>query len=216
MKYIRSYTYTFAVQCIAFLCALLVTRIESCPGADLHVLLMTYNRVHSANRVIWQLRRLLKTTSSVRLVIAQNHASGDNYTHDLARILKAEHGGMFCSVQHVVTPMFNEQGASSYGSKRNAQNNLLHGLRAVFGSLNGTAPNPGRRLAAPAKAGRIANDNDRNSPSSPLHAIILEDDLELSPDSMEYFAFAGSSSNLDGVNPQYTCLGVFFSLLPPV
>lgn len=167
-----------------------------CPHPELTVLLMTYNRVASANGVVWQLRRMLGRSTdarAIRLVVSQNHQRGENYTAALAALLDAEHSGVFCSVEHVLTPMLRGESTSSFGSKRNAQNNLLQGLRAVFKRNVGAAAGDDnvsesrRRLSSTRHAAAPASDG------SPAFTIVLEDDILLSADALEYFRYAGKA-----------------------
>ena len=178
---------------------------ENCSNPTLNVLLMTYNRIDSANAVVWQLRRALgRDVRGVRLVVSQNHAKGDNYSTSLSALLAAEHGGVFCAIEHVLTPMLqNERIHATVGSKRNAQNNLLGGLRAVFGTASGSDLhfNAGRRLTVPLRGREQPSAATQASSSEqPLHpqfALVLEDDVALSPDALEYFAYAGE--RVDGM-----------------
>lgn len=168
---------------------------ENCSNPTLNVLLMTYNRINSANAVVWQLRRAMgRDVRGVRLVVSQNHAKGDNYSTSLSMLLAAEHGVAFCAIEHVLTPMLqNERSLGTVGSKRNAQNNLLGGLRALFG----TAPDSimqaraGRRLSTPSRAREPPSAATLARRLQPQFALILEDDVSLSPDALEYFAYAG-------------------------
>ena len=168
-----------------------LSSVKNCEHPQLSVLLMTYNRVASANSVVWQLRQLLGNTRNVRLVVAQNHDKGSNYSSALSAILEAEHDGMFCKIEHVLTPMLRKEMTSSFGSKRNAQNNLLNGLRTLFGSsvvdqATTSEPTQGTRARGPRTVGYAHASNGR-----PSVALVLEDDVILSSDALEYFSYAG-------------------------
>jgi hypothetical protein len=135
---------------------------------DLHILLMTYKRTTSVAAVIKQLRDQALDTSRIRLVVSQNGARKDEHVASLGTLLDS-HRPAFGIIEHVLTPMLHREADSGYGSKRNALNNLLHGLRTGFRDSGAVNPDGG----VP-------------------HLIVLEDDVVLSPDALAFFSFAAS------------------------
>jgi len=152
----------------------------------------TFNGIRSVNSVVWKLRISLGDVSNVRLVVSQNQRDNETYTEDLRSLLNREqHQGVFCILEHVLTPMLSNERNSPFGSKRNAQNNLLQGLRAVFrreDESQRAQDTPRRRL----RLNDTTSDADKVL-AYPRHVVILEDDVELSPDAMDYFACVRAS-----------------------
>jgi hypothetical protein len=165
----------------------------------MHVLIMTYKRVDSVQRLLGYIGTHAPRPSSVHVVVSQSCASEDDpaVAAMAAAVQHAASQGGLGSVTHSLTPLLADDTSFSvnrtaHGSKRNALNNLLHGLDYVFTGDGGPGQGQGMRQAQPfVVAGRAP------SRAAVTEALVLEDDAALTPDALAYFGFAAQAMARD-------------------
>jgi hypothetical protein len=147
---------------------LLVVSVSSC-ATEMHVLLMAYRRIESASKIIERVRDTAANAACIRLIVSQNGAEGDEAVYSMRSVLM-RYRAEFSSVEHTLTPLLLREGVGGHGSKRNALNNLLHGLRVGFRDVAG-----------------VASTSDYVP-----QLLVLEDDAVLSTDALTFFEFTAA------------------------
>lgn len=147
---------------------LLVVSVSSC-ATEMHVLLMAYRRIESASKILERVRDTAANAACIRLIVSQNGAEGDEAVYSMRSVLM-RYRAEFSSVEHTLTPLLLREGVGGHGSKRNALNNLLHGLRVGFRDVAG-----------------VASTSDYVP-----QLLVLEDDAVLSTDALTFFEFTAA------------------------
>lgn len=148
--------------------------------------LVTYIRDHAPN------------PSATRVVVSQSADArgGEEHIQEMRAVL-SRYPDTFRSLEHVVAPVVSSSsdGATvvQHGSLRNAQGNLLRGLRRVFRDDEDDAPS--QRDDAGGNGGGSSDifrlrSAGSGASSSVSEALVLEDDAVLSEDALAYFTAA--------------------------
>ena len=152
---------------------------------------MTYNRIDNLRLVLHSISNMMKAApyhKPLRLIVTQSvDATVPDFTQPVLHLLDAmrtpEHQHAFQTIEHVQIPIETNANDPSftnnlklYGNKKNSMNNLIGGLKRAVDLIQTTT-------TATAVTG--------------ANVMVMEDDVVLSCDVLEYFSYASGLINVD-------------------
>lgn len=153
------------------------------------LVVMTYKRVNNLRLLLHSISDMMNAAprrhTPLKLIVTQSvDEEIPNFTQPVAELLqtlRTGHEAAFQSIDHIEVPIQKRKDGTSgsftnnlkmYGNKRNSMKNLLGGLRRSIEMIT----------------------------KAPSNVMVMEDDVLLSCDLLEYFSYASKLMNLDREN----------------